>query len=603
MHLLSYLILLLPVRETLCGWVDPDTKIQFHSTVPLSEGDDREYELVFSDEFETEGRLFGDGEDSRWTALDKNDYTNDALHFYKSQNVRTTNGVLSITTTLENNDYKAFNEKTKKYYVDTKHVQSAMVQGWNKFCLTGGIVEFSAKLPGRGAVGGLWPALWMLGNLARATYVGSSDWVWPFSYNTCDPTKVEQQEINACRKVGHYGMQPGVGRGAPEIDILEAMGGEKGPLPNTPVERPYFSTSLQIAPGVSKNRPILSHQPNPGHWYTDLEYGNSTNTGLNPFFYGVTLIHTPKEYTYQSDAISANTEIDESYFEKLNKYRVEWEPPSEGKNDGYVKWYLNDQFIYGIHGRSLNITGTSIPSEPMYLIMNTAVATSWGFPTPCPEGCSCKCFECGNPDCDCALPVGYCDNFPATFEIDYVRVWQAKNEPKHQLGCSTQDRPTELFIKAHKKRYMQDNQREPLLPVRTGGASCTTDFDCGGKRHGNCTANGVCKCNQGFAGSSCLSHFGFDDNPFSEYDNNLQVSYLLLPNAFLVIFGTLCIGFCAFFVMTVLKRHGDSGLAEGSTAIGSPYVYRTYHGADRTGVASHHQKPVSYCLIDGRMID
>lgn len=84
--------------------------------------------------------------------------TNDALHFYKSKNVKTTNGVLNITTTLTNNDYKAFNEKTKKYYVDTKYVQSAMVQGWNKFCMTGGIVEFSAKLPGQSTVGGLWPA-------------------------------------------------------------------------------------------------------------------------------------------------------------------------------------------------------------------------------------------------------------------------------------------------------------------------------------------------------------------------------------------------------------------------------------------------------------
>lgn len=236
----------------------------------------------------------------------------------------------------------------------------------------------------------------------------------------------------------------------------------------------------------------------------------------------MTLIHTPKEYTYQSDAISANTQIDESFFEKMHRYRVEWEPPSEGNGDGYIRWYLNDHFIYGIHGRSLNITGTSIPSEPMYIIMNTAVATSWGFPTPCPEGCSCKCFECGNPDCDCALPVGYCDNFPANFEIDYVRVWQAKNESKHKLGCSTKERPTELFIKAHKKRYMEENQREPLLPTRIGGASCTSDLDCGGVRHGSCTDRRVCKCNPGFAGSSCLSHFGFDDNPFVEYDNTLE---------------------------------------------------------------------------------
>lgn len=84
--------------------------------------------------------------------------TNDALHYYKSGNANTTNGVLNITTVLKRNNYKAYNETTKKYYVDSKHVQSAMVQGWNKFCLTGGIVEFSAKLPGKSSVGGLWPA-------------------------------------------------------------------------------------------------------------------------------------------------------------------------------------------------------------------------------------------------------------------------------------------------------------------------------------------------------------------------------------------------------------------------------------------------------------
>lgn len=88
--------------------------------------------------------------------------------------------------------------------------------------------------------------MWLLGNLARATYVGSSDWVWPFSYDTCDMKRIYQQEVNACRKVNHYGMNVGIGRGAPEIDILEAMAGEKGKLPNTPIQRPYFSSSFQV---------------------------------------------------------------------------------------------------------------------------------------------------------------------------------------------------------------------------------------------------------------------------------------------------------------------------------------------------------------------
>ena len=84
--------------------------------------------------------------------------TNDALHYYKSVNARTTNGVLNITTNFAKNDFLALNEKTKKKYGKTKYIQSAMLQGWNKFCFTGGIIEISAKLPGKSKVGGLWPA-------------------------------------------------------------------------------------------------------------------------------------------------------------------------------------------------------------------------------------------------------------------------------------------------------------------------------------------------------------------------------------------------------------------------------------------------------------
>lgn len=171
------------------------------------------------------------------------------------------------------NAYKAFNEKTKKFYADKKYIQSGMVQSWNKFCMTGGIIEFSASLPGDPSIGGLWPArewmeavvsflsnrnsptvvlsllcllVWLLGNLARATYVGSSDYMWPFSYNQCTEENRLSQEIDACSRVGHYGMDPGRGRGAPEIDVLEAMQGDRSRLPNTHIRRPYVSASLQV---------------------------------------------------------------------------------------------------------------------------------------------------------------------------------------------------------------------------------------------------------------------------------------------------------------------------------------------------------------------
>jgi hypothetical protein len=91
-----------------------------------------------------------------------------------------------------------------------------------------------------------WSAVWMLGNLARATYVGSSDFMWPYSYNGCDPKKRKAQEINSCQKVSHYGMVPGLGRGAPEIDLIEAMQGDSQRLPNTNITRPYQSCSLQV---------------------------------------------------------------------------------------------------------------------------------------------------------------------------------------------------------------------------------------------------------------------------------------------------------------------------------------------------------------------
>jgi beta-glucanase (GH16 family) len=84
--------------------------------------------------------------------------TNDALHYYSDKNAYTANGVLNITTVHKVNDYKAFDEVKKTFYADKKYIQSSMLQGWNKFCFVGGIVEFSAKLPGDPRTGGLWPA-------------------------------------------------------------------------------------------------------------------------------------------------------------------------------------------------------------------------------------------------------------------------------------------------------------------------------------------------------------------------------------------------------------------------------------------------------------
>ena len=87
-----------------------------------------------------------------------NSDTNEALHYYRNENTYTEGGMLKITTELKDNAYRAFNDEKRFFYNDIKHVQSGMLQSWNKFCYTGGIIEISAKLPGSHKIGGLWPA-------------------------------------------------------------------------------------------------------------------------------------------------------------------------------------------------------------------------------------------------------------------------------------------------------------------------------------------------------------------------------------------------------------------------------------------------------------
>lgn len=327
-----------------------------------------------------------------------------------------------------------------------------MIQGWNKFCYTGGVMETSARLPGDAATAGLWPAIWMLGNLARATYVDSSQNVWPWSFDTCSREQQLGQQLSACNKAAHYGLNARQGRGSPEIDILEAMAGEMI-LENTPVSRPYFSASLQVSPAMSEIHPNNNAPPEPGSWYENgLEYGDEA--ALNIFFYGSALDYKMGKSKYTTDALSANRNLNQTDFGAFHKYRLEWET---GEN-GYLRWYFDDALVYGIRAEALQATGAIIPEEPMYLIFNTAISHTWGFPYCDPSNCDCSCFDCSKPECSCAMPYGFCEMMPAHFLVDYVRVYQrvsVDNDngvdkmgyPRHTIGCSPDSHPTEMYIK------------------------------------------------------------------------------------------------------------------------------------------------------------
>lgn len=157
-----------------CSWIDPDTIKSYHIIKSNYEKDKNLYKLVFSDEFNRDGRNFKDGNDPRWTAMNKNDYTNNALQYYSHDLANTNNGVLNITTILKDVEFEVldpFNKnKSNKKKTNIKNYQSGMINGWNKFCFTGGILEINAKLPGNHDVGGLWPAIWLLGILFSIYY-------------------------------------------------------------------------------------------------------------------------------------------------------------------------------------------------------------------------------------------------------------------------------------------------------------------------------------------------------------------------------------------------------------------------------------------------
>ncbi|GMH94422.1 hypothetical protein TL16_g12902, partial [Triparma laevis f. inornata] len=362
------------------------------------------FDLTMSDEFNTNGRTFKDGDDPMWTAIDKNDYTNNALHYYDE-------GKTSIV---------GFNDITLKKVHETKNFKSAMLQSWNKFCFTGGLIESEVILPGKHDIGGLWPAFWILGNLARHTYVGSSNNIWPWSQSKCVEEHVDSQKLSACLKTGHFGMEEGVGRGAPEIDIFEVQPDQFGLMS---VGQPFASHSLQIAPGKSSKRPGPGNWPGPGEWYEKPKLKFGPETCMNIAFYG-------------TDAISQNRQLGSKHFTGLHKFKLHWEPPSIKHGDGFINWYLDDELILGINGTSLKEPeGAEIPSEPSYVLVNTAISKDWGFPKTCPVLAT--------------LVAG------ANYKINFIRLYQDKDNPVHKVGCSTPERPTRKWIEGNAKSYMK----------------------------------------------------------------------------------------------------------------------------------------------------
>jgi len=494
-----------------------------------------------SDEFNVPHRTFKDGHDPTWTALDKSDDDYSAsgggsLHFYNSSMVTTTpDGMLTIQSILDETTWTHLDIVEKEMVSKTTYFKSGMIQSWNKFCFTGGIIEVDVILPGEPDIGGLWPAMWLLGNLGRATYEASTNNLWPWSYDKCDRKKQDSQSISACNKANHFGLNKEQGRGATEIDILELMGGDSGgkalPATEPPIMLPYADMTLQVAPGIPDNRPQSGSQPvrsvdhsHSGYatsvaqnWYDNLTVAG--NTSLNPFFYGTYLgetkkgepVQRSKKQAFQADAVGAMKQLVPEHFKTPHTFRVEWQPGRGGRLDWFTKSYKmvdENGKVFHMEGdgkgqdweHSLHIPdfaldeamGSKIPEEPSYIIFNTAISSTWAFPYNVPDWCP-KCYDCYNPKCQCSFNPGFCSMMKTgkvAMKIDSVRVYQSRDDSAHDgnphtVGCDPVEFPTREYIKGFEYRYMRNppfvwEDKHPLKDVQNGGGSCEVDADCGG---------------------------------------------------------------------------------------------------------------------------
>jgi len=96
--------------------------------------DGEDYVLVFSDEFNTDGRTFYPGDDPYWEASDLWYWATKDLEWYDPGQVTTGNGALRIK--MENKETHGLQYK------------SGMLQSWNKFCFSSGYFEVSVTFPG-----------------------------------------------------------------------------------------------------------------------------------------------------------------------------------------------------------------------------------------------------------------------------------------------------------------------------------------------------------------------------------------------------------------------------------------------------------------------
>ncbi|KAF9038297.1 beta-glucan synthesis-associated [Hymenopellis radicata] len=412
------------------GLIDDETPKAAY-TIKSWEDNSKTMRLVFSDEFNTDGRSFYPGEDPYWEAVDLHYWGTNNLEWYDPEAVKTEGGYMVITLSQKE--------------THNLHYQGGMVSTWNKFCFTGGYIETNVILPGADNVLGLWPAVWTMGNLGRAGYGASLDGMWPYSYDACDVGTAPNQTRNGepvfatidgdegkggalsylpgqrlsrctCPGESHPGPKHSddtyVGRSAPEIDIFEAQINE-----NTLIAQ--VSQSGQFAP--------FNYAYEWDNSSANFFVADPAISQLNTFMGSVT-----------QQATSVVTNTDTQCYEKTGGcasiYAFEYRP---GYDEGYITWISDNKIAWSIKGNGVGpddkveISARAIPQEPMYILANLGMSTNFG-------------------------PVDLEHlGFPVHMSIDYIRVYQP--EDAINIGCDPPEFPTKAYIETYIDAYMNAN--------------------------------------------------------------------------------------------------------------------------------------------------
>ncbi|KAM3589606.1 beta-glucan synthesis-associated protein [Umbelopsis sp. WA50703] len=401
--------------------IDPDTPLNARTKTSMN---GETWKLVFSDEFNKPGRTFYPGDDPFWQvlkihsveAVDLHYWVTGDLEWYTPDAVTTAGGNLVITMQQQNSH--------------NLNYTSGMLQSWNKLCFTGGIIEVNVSLPGPPNVPGFWPGAWTMGNLARPGYGATTEGTWPYAYDSCDAgvTKNQSmtnglsylpgQRLNACVKSGDH-PSPGIGRGAPEIDILEVASGDKsfgGKVGSV-------SQSGQFAP--------FDYAYTPNYNYISL---NNDTIGNN----GDTEINGYKGGQFQQ-AVSVVTALDPDMYDGkvFQTFAFEYIPSNTSGEDSYIRWQLGGEETWRMYEPAMGpnpkskVSQRTISNEPMSIILNFGMSPGWG-----------------------QVNINQLP-FPARYYVDYVRIYQ--HPDRINLDCDPPDYPTAAYIKSHYNAYTNPN--------------------------------------------------------------------------------------------------------------------------------------------------